>query len=312
MDFENDQTRARRLIGELLPQLVAMTEPEGLDLEGDVDAIADQYHMKTIEIEDEDEEGNRVTTQFYVAEGDLLLDSDEVLLHDLQKKLLKRRSAVEDAFTSAGMEPMEPRLPTGLVSATHGRRIIRWKDGMTIKYCVLRRTFPDDDSYNLVVDCMQKATADWENTCGVKFGYSRTKDTSLTLMPTGVTFPVRFIDAQGAFIAASFFPNTPLLRRRLLIDPTFLHTRFNKVGVLRHELGHILGFRHEHIRSGAPAICPDESMEDTLELTDYDPQSVMHYFCGQLGSIELALTELDRLGAQKVYGLPLARYSFYK
>jgi hypothetical protein len=31
---------------------------------------------------------------------------------------------------------------------------------------------------------------------------------------------------------------------------------------------------------------------------------VMHYFCGGVGSSQLAMTELDRLGAQKVYGPP--------
>lgn len=309
--MESEQPLARKLIGEVLPQLVAMTEPEDLEVEGDAETIATAYHMKPIEIEDEDETGQRVITRFYVAEGDLLLDEDEVLLHDLQKKLLKKRSAVADAFTSAGMGPMEASIPTGLVSATDGRRIIRWKDGLTIRYCVLRRTFPDKASYDQVVENMQQATADWENTCGVKFQHSKSKDTSLTLLPTGVVFPVRYIDAQGTFIASSFFPNTAQHRRRLLIDPSYFETRFNKVGVLRHELGHILGFRHEHIRSGAPAVCPDENMEDTLELTEYDPQSVMHYFCGQVGSIDLGITDQDRLGAQKVYGLPLVQYSFY-
>jgi hypothetical protein len=32
----------------------------------------------------------------------------------------------------------------------------------------------------------------------------------------------------------------------------------------------------------------------------------MHYFCGAVGSRELAITELDRLGAQKVYGPSLS------
>ena len=55
-----------------------------------------------------------------------------------------------------------------------------------------------------------------------------------------------------------------------------------------------------------PRQCPDEPAYDTLNLTDYDPQSVMHYFCGAVGSRELAITELDRLGSQKVYGPSLS------
>jgi hypothetical protein len=80
--------------------------------------------------------------------------------------------------------------------------------------------------------------------------------------------------------------------------------------VLRHELGHVLGFRHELIRSGAPAVCPKEPLWDARPLTDYDPQSVMHYFCGGVGSSSLRITELDRVGAQQVYGPSLNNIHF--
>jgi hypothetical protein len=110
------------------------------------------------------------------------------------------------------------------------------------------------------------------------------------------------------FIAAAFFPNDPINRRRVLIDPSYFTTTFNQVGVLRHELGHVLGFRHEHIRSGAPAACPDEDPGRVIDLTQYDPRSVMHYFCGGVGSRELAISDLDREGSQRVYGPPLSDF----
>jgi hypothetical protein len=86
--------------------------------------------------------------------------------------------------------------------------------------------------------------------------------------------------------------------------------RFNRVGVLRHELGHVLGFRHEHIRSEAPAACPGEPLFGTTPLTEYDPRSVMHYFCGNVGSDDLDITEVDREGARKLYGSPLSSFVF--
>jgi len=113
-------------------------------------------------------------------------------------------------------------------------------------------------------------------------------------------------DAGGSVIASSFFPSDPPDRRHLLIDPTYFTTSFDKVGVFRHELGHVLGFRHEHIRNEAPPVCPNEPLWDTQVLSAYDPKSVMHYFCGGVGSHDLSITDLDRKGARMVYGPPLS------
>ena len=105
--------------------------------------------------------------------------------------------------------------------------------------------------------------------CGVQFEYRPQLDD-----PAGrngaALFSVAYVDARGRFIAAAFFPDQPKERRVIVIDPSFFKPGlgFNKVGVLRHELGHVLGFRHEHIRSGAPPGCPGESLFDTIELTN--------------------------------------------
>jgi len=236
---------------------------------------------------------------FYIAEGDLLLDEDQLGVYAAQKDALE-----EVRISGLGLSEMVSAQLVG-ITAPDGRTV-RWEANKVLTYCVLRKTFSSAESYQLVVANMQKATSDWQKTCAIKFQYLRQFDNSNSVRPTGVLFPVRQIDAQGDYIAAAFFPNDPTDRRKLLVDPSYFapNMGFDLVGVLRHELGHVLGFRHEHIRSGAPAVCPRESLNDTIDLTKYDPKSVMHYFCGGVGSRELAITEIDREGSQRIYGAP--------
>jgi hypothetical protein len=159
---------------------------------------------------------------------------------------------------------------------------------------------------------MRTATEDWMKVCGVEFVYRGALDTDTAARPGAALFPVMQYDSGGQFIAAAFFPDDPVERRFVIIDPSYFSPtlRFDRVGVLRHELGHVLGFRHEHIRSEAPAACPGEPLFGTTPLTAYDPRSVMHYFCGDVGAAELAITDVDRAGAQKLYGLPRSVFQF--
>jgi hypothetical protein len=240
---------------------------------------------------------------FFVAEGDILLDSDEVIVYAVQRQAQDLQRLVGTVALSPGSGD--------LLGITVGNKLVRWQVGLTLTYCVLKRSFTSDADYEAVKANMLSATKDWENVCGIKFQHNPELDDSpVTPPPSGVIFSVRQLNSNGNFIASAFFPNDPPERRRVLIDPTYFTTSFDRVGVLRHELGHVIGLRHEHIRSGAPPVCPDESTVDTFPFTDYDPKSVMHYFCGGVGTRELAISDIDKVGILKLYGPPLESFSF--
>lgn len=250
--------------------------------------------------------------EFWVAEGDQLLDDDQLALYADQLNLKQQQKELANSAANLGESPVGGGLSLLIGVTTSDGKLVRWKDGLTLTYCVLRNTFGNNQEYLLARRSMEQATQAWEESCGIKFQHVVAKDESPTTTVADVVFTVRKIDAMGRFIAAAFFPNDPPARRRVLIDPSFFSDslRFDRVGVLRHELGHVLGFRHEHISGSAPAQCPDEDIADTSILTGYDPHSVMHYFCGGVGSLELLITTVDKEGAQKVYGLPFSSYTF--
>jgi hypothetical protein len=75
------------------------------------------------------------------------------------------------------------------------------------------------------------------------------------------------------------------------------------IGVFRHELGHILGLRHEHVHpsSGAPGSCAEGG--PWRSVTGYDKFSVMHYpWCNGVMTSDLSITSADALGVNKLYG----------
>ena len=246
-------------------------------------------------------------TTLYIAEGDTLLDQEQLKIYaDVREQENKARAAAEAADKAGfGAAPVEQR--RGLIAMTSGGKVVRWKPGAILTYRVARDSFGGNAAhYQLVVDSMAAATREWEQTCGVNFEHRASLDTKPGVGAEGLLFVVKQFDAQGKFIASAFFPSDPPERRAVLIDPSYYTTSFDKVGVLRHELGHTLGFRHEHIRNEAPPVCPNESLWDTKVLTAYDPTSVMHYFCGGVGTNALKISQTDRRGAQQVYGPPIA------
>ena len=245
--------------------------------------------------------------KLWIAEGDTLLDESELKIYAHQREKADEAARAAGNADSGGLGT----LPIdggnrGLVANTSNGKITKWPPGTTLTYRVVRSTFDRSSRYDTVVKNLKLAAADWERTCGIRFEHKANLDQKAGTAPAGAKFAVQMAESDGKWLALAFYPNAKAERRLLLISPGYFRTAYNKVGLLRHELGHVLGFRHEHIRSGALPNCPqDTGLFTTDDLTRYDPTSVMHYFCGGVGSKKLEISTLDKQGAQLVYGPPI-------
>jgi serralysin len=177
---------------------------------------------------------------------------------------------------------------------------IKWSatQARNLTYCVSSSSF--GGNYSKVVSAMNSATAAWEATANVNFVHSSSYDSNCTASQSAVIFDVRQVSGQS-YTARAFFPNSSRSGRNVLVDSSAFGNlgAWTLTGVLRHELGHTLGFRHEHTRLSSTGCYEDAAWRG---LTNYDSSSVMHYpQCKGTQTGDLVLTSSDKSGARALY-----------
>ena len=164
-----------------------------------------------------------------------------------------------------------------------------------LTYCV------SDDFGSLkstIVSAMAGGAALWESSSSaIDFVYDSSQDANCTTSNDAVLFPVEPIETSE-YIARAFFPSSPDSEMNVLVDDSVTSSGWSPSNILGHELGHTLGFRHEHTRPEAGTCFEDNNWRP---LTPYDSASIMHYPQCNGSSSNLSMTATDRQGAALLY-----------
>ncbi len=289
---ESDKTGHRALYGP--PPVQAGFEAPPSDAEKVVQAIRDRAFANPNDVAAVDAfkktlPALRSRPGFYIVEGDMMLSDAEI------GPYLRQNASGEGKVTVPSGELIVNR-----IGKPPYRDDVYAADHRTLTYRVDTVSITPQH-IERVRENMRQAALAWMNACpkcGIKFVHAAQYDTDPDPPRGAVNFTVREEDNGGAFIAMSFFPHDASARRVLIIDPSYYTTTFDQVGVLRHELGHVLGYRHEHIRDVPGCYREDNKWRP---LTRYDSKSVMHYFCGGAGTMKLDLSPMDKAGHRALY-----------
>lgn len=217
----------------------------------------------------------------YVVNGDEAIDTKGAL-----------RQFYDDMV--AEPDPME----NGLVVNTVSGRDDKWSasTAANLTYCVSTRF---GSRYTSVVNAMRSGAGLWEAASSrVNFVHVSSQDSSCTTRNSSVVFSVEPVQTNQ-YIARAFFPSSSKSVRNVLVDDSIWTSGWSPTNVLGHELGHVLGFRHEHTRPESGACYENSSWRP---LTPYDSSSIMHYPQCNGTSDDLSMTDTDRAGVRALYG----------
>lgn len=175
-------------------------------------------------------------------------------------------------------------------------------DQRNVTYAIDKAGFSASE-YDEVVLKLGAATARWQSaciSCGIRFEHQVDLDEKRPEPSRSLYMVVRRVRTRGEFFALAFFPGADVSDHYLNIDGSFFTQKwYDRTGLLRHEIGHVLGYRHED--AGGTPKCQREA-GGWKDLTPYDSLSVMHRLCySGPGIRSLELSDVDIEGHRIAY-----------
>jgi hypothetical protein len=231
-------------------------------------------------------------TGVYIVNGDEMAETEDLL-----------REIYDRYMTTVDTDGIGSSSHESIVNVVNGQWD-RWSSSQAqnLTYCITasgKGSF-STDRYNAVVSAMNSATGAWEAAGRVNFVHASSQDGNCNNRNGNVVFNVSQV-CRGQYLARAFFPSSSRRSREILIDCTSFGniSPWTLTGVLRHELGHTIGLRHEHTRPESGTCFEDNNW---AALTAYDSSSVMHYpQCNGTQNGDLVLTNMDKTGAGILY-----------
>ncbi len=214
----------------------------------------------------------------YIVEGDVRIHGDEALYEYWEQR---------------------PQAGALVIKNINGVDV-KWNatDKLNLTYCI-HNSF-GTERMAIMKAAMDRATREWEARANVNFIHVTSQDgAGCTNTNNNVRFNI--IMHQGSPAASAPGPYWSRANSVMSVSQgTFGNTPAGLRQVLGHELGHILGFQHEHLRPEF-GLCEGIGT-DIRTLTPYDATSIMNWPGCPQPATKQWWSQRDREGAASVYG----------
>lgn len=184
----------------------------------------------------------------------------------------------------------------GLGDPTKGKPsyLPRWKPGSVVTFAVSKKSFPTSSDLDFFERALSVAVDDWNSRdIGVTFKRAANNERAVFKIKYGSA--LKRPESEGLDYANAFFPNSE--HRTLHVFDTALRARSHEFlsDILRHELGHVLGLRHEDAGT-------EEETYPSVELTPPNDFSIMirQFSPG----VKVRIQESDEAALKELYKLP--------